>query len=207
MNYTHLQSAVSIESLAMLSSVVSKHGDDDTLKALAGILAEMGKPKTAEAVLTARREALAETPNPKNRSPMTTPELIQWLSDNSSGVYRPANDAADLIPRMIERETALVAALREARDFVNALLDSTPEDAAALLSNEAEGMDERINRALGLDAFDLGDNVLAESPQLSEYQGVIVGKRIETDGLALFAVKDQDGDCWDHEPEEIRLAD
>lgn len=70
MNHTALQSAVSIESLAMLSSVISKHGDDNTLKALAGILAEMGKPKTAEAVLAARREALTETPNPKNPPPL-----------------------------------------------------------------------------------------------------------------------------------------
>ena len=42
---------------------------------------------------------------------MTTPELIQWLRDNSSGVYRPARDAADLLARMTDRETALVAAL------------------------------------------------------------------------------------------------
>lgn len=74
MNHTALQSAVSIESLAMLSSVISKHGDDNTLKALAGILAEMGKPKTAEAVLAARREALTETPNPKNPPPLP----LQW---------------------------------------------------------------------------------------------------------------------------------
>jgi hypothetical protein len=85
MNHTHLQSAVSIESLAMLSSVVSKHGDDDTLKALAGILAEMGKPKTAEAVLTARREALAEIPNPKNLP--TESQLASTLRSIGSYLY------------------------------------------------------------------------------------------------------------------------
>lgn len=74
MNHTALQSAVSIESLAMLSSIISKHGDDNTLKALAGILAEMGKPKTAAAILIARTEALIETPAPK--SPPSLPP--QW---------------------------------------------------------------------------------------------------------------------------------
>lgn len=62
MNHTALQSAVSLESLAMLSSVISKHGDDNTLKALAGILAEMGKPETAQSVLVARTVSLMETP-------------------------------------------------------------------------------------------------------------------------------------------------
>lgn len=31
---------------------------------------------------------------------MTTPELIAWLRDNSSGVYRPAKEAADRMERM-----------------------------------------------------------------------------------------------------------
>jgi hypothetical protein len=144
--------------------------------------------------------------NPLAR-PTDTDELVQWLRDNSSGVYRPANDAADLITRMIERETALVAALRLARDYIDTLLDLDEKDATDTLGNMGENITKHLNSALGLDAFDLGDNVLAESPQLSEYQGVIVGKHIETGGLALFTVKDQDGDCWDHEPEEIRLAD
>ena len=34
---------------------------------------------------------------------MTTPELTQWLRDNSSGVYRPAAEAADVIEQL-ERE-------------------------------------------------------------------------------------------------------
>ena len=31
---------------------------------------------------------------------MTNEELKKWLRDNSSGVYRPASDAADLIERL-----------------------------------------------------------------------------------------------------------
>jgi len=31
---------------------------------------------------------------------MTTPELTQWLRDNSSGVYRPAAEAADVIEQL-----------------------------------------------------------------------------------------------------------
>ena len=31
---------------------------------------------------------------------MTTPELIAWLRENSSGIYRPAAEAADLIERL-----------------------------------------------------------------------------------------------------------
>jgi hypothetical protein len=37
---------------------------------------------------------------------MTTPELTKWLRENSSGVYRPAAEAADLIDRLVsELET------------------------------------------------------------------------------------------------------
>lgn len=141
--------------------------------------------------------------------PMTTPELIQWLRDNSSGVYRPANDAADLIARMTDRETALVTALREARNYIESLLGAAPEEAGDYLTNNGEGVTETLNDALHLDAFDVGDNVLAESYEfdLSEYQGIIVKKRIETDGSALFTVEDQNGTHNDHSPEQIRLAD
>lgn len=31
---------------------------------------------------------------------MTTPELIAWLREHSSGIYRPSAEAADLIERM-----------------------------------------------------------------------------------------------------------
>ena len=31
---------------------------------------------------------------------MTNPELTKWLRDNSSGVYRPSREAADLIDRL-----------------------------------------------------------------------------------------------------------
>ena len=139
--------------------------------------------------------------------PMTTPELIQWLRDNSSGIYRPANDAADLITELTDRETALVTALREARDYIQSLLDSTIEEAGDHLVNNGEDVTMAIGKALGHRAFDLGDDVVAESPQLSEYQGVIAGKHIDEDGTILFSVKDQDGHRWEHEPEEIRLAD
>lgn len=62
MNHTALQSAVSPDTLAALRSIISKNGDDNTLMALAGILAESGKPKTAQSILVARTEALIETP-------------------------------------------------------------------------------------------------------------------------------------------------
>lgn len=111
------------------------------------------------------------------------------------------------IESLAARNAELIAALREARDFINALLDST--DPTNLLTNSGEDVTARLNGALHLDAFDIGDNVLAESADLdlSEYQGVIVGKKLETDGSALFTVEDQDGDGWDHEVHEIRLVD
>ena len=38
---------------------------------------------------------------------MTTPELTKWLRENSSGDYRPAAEAADMIDRLVNvlRET------------------------------------------------------------------------------------------------------
>ena len=38
---------------------------------------------------------------------MTTPELTKWLRDNSSGDYRPAAEAADLIDDLVSRFTKL----------------------------------------------------------------------------------------------------
>jgi len=32
---------------------------------------------------------------------MTTPQLTKWLRENSSGIYRPAAEAADLIDRLV----------------------------------------------------------------------------------------------------------
>lgn len=111
------------------------------------------------------------------------------------------------VQSLTARNAELIAALREARDFINALLDST--DPTNLLVNSGEDVTDRLNGALGQDAFDIGDDVLAESFELglSEYQGVIVEKRLETDGSALFTVEDQDGDGNDHEAHEIRLVD
>lgn len=110
------------------------------------------------------------------------------------------------VQSLTTRNVELITALREARDFINALLDST--DPTNLLVNSGEDVTDRLNGALGQDAFDIGDNVLAESAEfgLSEYQGVIAKKRVETDGSALFTVEDQDGTHNDHEVHEIRLA-
>jgi hypothetical protein len=38
---------------------------------------------------------------------MTTPELTKWLRENSSGVYRPAADAADLIEKLTKQNAEL----------------------------------------------------------------------------------------------------
>lgn len=62
MNHTALQSAVPPDTLANLRSIIYGNGVDNTLKAIAGILAEHGKTKTAEHVLVARTESLIETP-------------------------------------------------------------------------------------------------------------------------------------------------
>ena len=104
------------------------------------------------------------------------------------------------------RNAELIAALREARDFIEAVMDSS--DPVNLLANSGEDVTDGLNHTLDLDAFDIGDNVLAESADLdlSEYQGVIVGKRVNTDGSALFTVEDQDGTHNDHEAHEIRLV-
>lgn len=111
------------------------------------------------------------------------------------------------VQSLTARNAELIAALREARDFIEAAMDST--DPVNLLANSGEDVTAGINDTLHLDAFDIGDNVLAESAEfgLSEYQGVITGKRINTDGSALFTVEDQDGDGNDHEAHEIRLVD
>lgn len=104
------------------------------------------------------------------------------------------------------RNTALIAALREARDFIEAIMDSS--DPASLLINSGANVTAGINSTLQSDAFDVGDDVLAWSADLdlSEYIGIIVGKRVNTDGSALFTVEDQDGDGNDHEAHEIRLV-
>lgn len=43
--------------------------------------------------------------------PMTTPQLTQWLRDNSAGIYRPAAEAADLIDQLTARNALLTRAL------------------------------------------------------------------------------------------------
>ena len=74
MNHTTLQSAVSPDTLANLRSIIYGNGVDNTLQALAGILAEHGKTKTAQYVLVARTESLIETPTPKSPPPLP----LQW---------------------------------------------------------------------------------------------------------------------------------
>lgn len=110
------------------------------------------------------------------------------------------------VQSLTARNAELIAALREARDFIEALMDRA--DPTNLLVNSGEDVTDRLNGALGQDAFDIGDDVLAECAEfgLSEYQGVIAKKRIETDGSALFTVEDQDGTHNDHEVHEIRLV-
>jgi hypothetical protein len=50
---------------------------------------------------------------------MTTPKLIQWLRDNSSGVYRPAAEAADLIERLQSERDSAVAAINDCVSWAN----------------------------------------------------------------------------------------
>ena len=57
---------------------------------------------------------------------MNTPELTKWLYNNSSGVYRPAREAADLIERQQIIICRLIEALPQNRDW----LDSDLEQAA-----------------------------------------------------------------------------
>jgi hypothetical protein len=38
---------------------------------------------------------------------MTTPELTKWLRENSSGVYRPAAEAADLIETLVKQNAEM----------------------------------------------------------------------------------------------------
>lgn len=44
---------------------------------------------------------------------MNTPELIQWLKDNSSGDYRPSREAAELLEKTLKEKEALISALEK----------------------------------------------------------------------------------------------
>lgn len=90
MNHAALQSAVSPDTLSVLRAIIQRNGDDNTLKALAGVLAECGKPKTAQAVLVARTEALIEVPNPRNLPPLP---LQWWVFDVC--IVRSHNDRVE----------------------------------------------------------------------------------------------------------------
>lgn len=49
---------------------------------------------------------------------MTTPELTKWLRENSSGDYRPAAEAADLIDRLVEVMRGAVACSEHQKDCI-----------------------------------------------------------------------------------------
>jgi len=107
------------------------------------------------------------------------------------------------------RNVALIASLRLARDYIDTLLDLDEKDATDALRNMGKNITKHLNNALHLDAFDVGDRVIAESADLglSEYEGVITSKRHASDGLALFTVTDSEDNGNDHEAHEMRLAD
>lgn len=135
---------------------------------------------------------------------MNTPKLIQLLRDDAP--VGQNLEAVNRLEQLYDRNVALVAALRESRDFIEALLDSS--DPANLLMNSGENLTTTQNNVLHLDAFDVGDTVLAESADLglSEYEGIIVAKKIDTNGAALFTVRDQEDNGNDHEAHEMRLV-
>ena len=50
---------------------------------------------------------------------MTTTELTKWLRENSSGVYRPAAEAADLIEKLQSERDSAVAAINDCVTWAN----------------------------------------------------------------------------------------
>jgi hypothetical protein len=79
---------------------------------------------------------------------MTTPELTKWLRENSSGVYRPAAEAADLIERLQKLSSALLEDLQHrVEDRADSSLPEWEEEAQRLgiLANA-----ERIHGGAGL---------------------------------------------------------
>lgn len=59
---------------------------------------------------------------------MNTPKLTQWLRDNSSGVYRPAREAADLIERQQVIICRLIEALPQKRDWLDPELEQAAKE-------------------------------------------------------------------------------
>jgi hypothetical protein len=93
MNHTALQSAVSPDTLANLRSIIYGNGVDNTLKAIAGVLAEHGKTKTAEHVLVARTESLIETPIAA--APSTPVKPGKWTQKKLEEAFDRVKDPAD----------------------------------------------------------------------------------------------------------------
>lgn len=115
MNHTALQSALSLSDLAALCAIVRKNGDDNTLKALAGILVEWGKPDTAKAVLIARTESLMETPRPKNPPPLP---LQWWVFDVC--IVRSHNDHVEESGVVYARDSSMNRARHAAVEHARA---------------------------------------------------------------------------------------
>lgn len=49
---------------------------------------------------------------------MNQAQLCKWLRDNSSGIYRPAVDAAAEIEQLQSRLNGAISALKDFRDYV-----------------------------------------------------------------------------------------
>jgi hypothetical protein len=60
---------------------------------------------------------------------MTPQELTKWLRENSSGVYRPAAEAADLIDRMTAAIESIEDAAYSAQDWSGTHLGETLDEA------------------------------------------------------------------------------
>lgn len=59
---------------------------------------------------------------------MTTPELTKWLRENSSGVYRPAAEAADLIEDLVSKFTNLDKPKRSGDPMLDSVLGTPNAD-------------------------------------------------------------------------------
>ncbi len=87
---------------------------------------------------------------------------------------------------------------RELRDFISAVIDSPPGEMEDLLTNNAEDLIHRAELALGIEAFAIGDSVIAESHcGRITCTGTVVAVKTDSDGSPIFTVRDQDDDAFD----------
>lgn len=93
--------------------------------------------------------------------------------------------------------------LRHARDFLSRLLDLPPKEAMDMLANNGEDIVISFNEALGKEAFNVGDSVIALPEDQEEFVGTVVSIRSPHDTPVLFSVKDQDGEVFDCEAGEL----